>query len=73
LARFLVGEVNLFSIQATALNETDSLGQLSRVPSTVFEQTIPAENRVPRVMSAFWRFESGAVGSLMHGKLAIRQ
>jgi len=69
LARFLVGEVNLFSIQATALNETDSLGQLSRVPNTVFEQAIPIENRIPRVMAAFWRFESGAVGSLMHGVL----
>ena len=30
------------------------------------DETIPAEQRVPRVSSATWKYTSGAVGSLMH-------
>jgi len=69
LARYLVGEVNLQSIQAITVRDTDPIGQLSRIPNSVCEATIPLERRCPRVTSAFWKFESGAIGSLMHGVL----
>jgi hypothetical protein len=30
------------------------------------EESIPPEERIPRVTSANWKYESGAVGSLSH-------
>jgi predicted dehydrogenase len=69
LARFLVGEVDLKSVQAVSLKQSDPLGQLSKVSDAIHEEHIPIERRLPRVTSSFWRFESGAIGSLMHGAL----
>jgi len=68
LARYLVGEVDINSIRAICVRDQDPIvGHLSMIPDTVKEETIPPERRVPRVTSAFWQFESGAIGSLMHG------
>jgi predicted dehydrogenase len=67
LARYLVGEVDYESIRAIALRDTEPSGQLSRIPTTVKEDTIPPERRAPRITSAIWKFENGAVGSFMHG------
>jgi len=69
LARFIVGEVDLKSVQAISLKQTDTLGNLDRVPGSVNEGLIPPNRRLPRVTSAFWKFENGAIGSLMHGAL----
>jgi len=67
LARYLVGEVDCDTIQAIALRDTDPCGHLSKIPSTVDESQIPEERRAPRVTTAFWRFDNGAIGSFMHG------
>jgi predicted dehydrogenase len=67
LARFLVGEVDTNSVMAMGIKSTDAIGQLSRIP--VPEELIPERNRISRVTNAMWRFNSGAVGSLMHGVL----
>lgn len=39
-------------------------GQLSAVP--VDESAIDPDDRIPRVTSATWKYENGAVGSLTH-------
>jgi len=67
LARCLVGEVDYSTIQTITVRDTDPCGHLSKIPSSVCEENIPAERRVPRITSAFWKFENGAIGSLMHG------
>jgi len=68
LARYLIGEVDMNSIQAICVRDTDPIvGHLSMIPHTVQEEAIAPERRAPRVTSAFWKFESGAIGSLMHG------
>ncbi len=67
LARFLVGEVNMSSVRAECLRDRgpNTPGHLSSIPAGC-EETIALEKRIPRVTMATWRFESGAVGSLMH-------
>jgi len=49
------------------MKATDPSGQLSRMPSNLREDELPPSRRIPRVTSAFWKFENGAIGSLMHG------
>jgi len=71
LARFLVGEVDLNSVKAHSIKQTDSLGKLSCLPTNIerMEETLPEERRIPRVTSAQWKFTNGAIGSLVHGVL----
>jgi len=71
LARYLAGEVNLDTVKAIAVKQTDRLGKLKSQPENIraLEETIPEERRVPRVSHAYWQFESGAIGSLTHGVL----
>jgi predicted dehydrogenase len=66
-ARFLAGEAVLDSVQAMSIKATEPAGQLSSVP--IDESLVPEERRVPRVTTAMWRFESGAVGTLVHTAL----
>ena len=49
---------------AHSLEHFEPAGQLSKVP--VPEDTIPANERIPRITCATWKYESGAVGSLTH-------
>ena len=65
LARYFGGEVELDSIMAHSLEHFEPPSGLSKL---AFDEgaCIPAEERVPRVTSATWKYESGAVGSLMH-------
>ena len=46
-------------------------GNLSHLPPNVakLETTLPTSRRIPRVTSAWWRFQNGAIGSLMHAAL----
>ena len=70
LLRYFAGEVNLASIQATSIppgTTESSIGYLSKVPAVVNEESIPVEQRIPRVTSANWKFESGSIGCLTHG------
>jgi predicted dehydrogenase len=69
LARYLVGDINLESVRAFAIKPTDNGGKLNFIPSSVNEDSLPTERRVPRVTTAMWKFNSGAIGSLMHGAL----
>ena len=65
LARYFGGEVELDSIIAHSLEHFEPPSGLSKLAFDE-EACIPAEERVPRVTSATWKYESGAVGSLMH-------
>ncbi|KAH0829654.1 hypothetical protein FOPE_10390 [Fonsecaea pedrosoi] len=64
LCRYLGGEVDLATVRACALEHYEPAGQLSSM--LVDESQIPTEERIPRVTAAFWKYQGGAVGSLMH-------
>ena len=65
LARYFGGEVELDSVVAHSLEHFEAPSKLSKLAFNE-DETIPAEQRVPRVSSATWKYTSGAVGSLMH-------
>ncbi|KAM0753680.1 hypothetical protein T439DRAFT_322568 [Meredithblackwellia eburnea MCA 4105] len=64
LSRYFGGDVDMDSVQANSLEWFEEAGELSVVP--VDESIIPEEDRIPRVTSATWKYNSGAVGSLTH-------
>ena len=64
LARYFGGEVDLSTVFAHSLEHNEPAGKLHKL--NVDEDAIPPEDRIPRVTSATWKYESGAVGSLMH-------
>lgn len=64
LMRYIGGDVDMDSVQATTLEHTEPAGEIGVV--NVDEQSIPPEDRIPRATSAFWKFNSGAIGSLTH-------
>lgn len=64
LSRYFGGEVDLDSVMAHSLEHFEPAGHLSKVP--IDEDAIPADERIPRITSATWKYESGAVGSLTH-------
>jgi hypothetical protein len=64
LSRYFGGSVLLPSIAAHTVEHDDLPGHLSA--KRFDEDLIPEENRIPRLTSASWKYESGAVGSLMH-------
>jgi len=69
LARFLIGEADLNTVQALSIKQTDRGSNLSSISSSVNENNIPPEKRIPRVTNACWKFKNGAIGNLMHGVL----
>ncbi|KZV91049.1 hypothetical protein EXIGLDRAFT_750298 [Exidia glandulosa HHB12029] len=66
LSRFFGGKVVPGSVQARATEWNEPAGKLAKVPPPVDESKVPEEQRIPRVTSANWKYESGAVGSLLH-------
>ncbi|KAJ3883725.1 putative oxidoreductase C terminal-domain-containing protein [Lentinula edodes] len=64
LSRYFGGEVDYSSVVAHSLEWDENAGQLSAMK--VDESKIPPENRIPRVTSATWKYESGAVGTFTH-------
>ena len=64
LARYFGGEVDLSTVTAHSLEYFEKAGRLRKMP--VDEAKVRPEDRIPRVTCATWKFESGAVGSLMH-------
>ncbi|GAA5840404.1 hypothetical protein JCM11251_006551 [Rhodosporidiobolus azoricus] len=64
LSRYFGGDVDLDSVQASALEHDEPAGALAVVP--VDENAIEPDDRIPRVTSANWKYETGAVGSLTH-------
>lgn len=77
LARLLGGDVDLGSVQGVQISAESPAGELVDrklgPDGQPLEMDIPAEFRPPRVTSATWRFENGAVGSLTHGLLLHRE
>jgi len=71
IARYLVGEVDFDSVQATAIKQNERLGNLGKLPENIakLEEKLPDERTVPRVTASFWKFQSGAIGTLTHGVL----
>jgi len=67
LARYFCGEVDHSTLKCTSLSAMEPLAQLSQMP--ISEDDIPTANRTNRVTSAIWKFESGAVGNLVHTTL----
>ncbi|KAK2466970.1 hypothetical protein APHAL10511_001228 [Amanita phalloides] len=64
LSRYFGGEVDYTSVQAHSLEWDENAGQLSKIP--VDESQIPPEDRIPRVTTATWKYDSGAVGTFTH-------
>ncbi|EPT06209.1 hypothetical protein FOMPIDRAFT_1021223 [Fomitopsis schrenkii] len=64
LSRYFGGEVDMSTVQAHSLEWDENAGHLSKM--SIDETAIPPENRIPRVTSATWKYESGAVGSFTH-------
>jgi len=69
LARFLLGDIQPGSAFATAIHADEPAGDLHALHTDVDELTIPVARRLPRLTTATWRFESGALGTLTHGVL----
>ncbi|KAK7203926.1 putative oxidoreductase C terminal-domain-containing protein [Myxozyma melibiosi] len=64
LVRYLGGEVIMESVKSQALEHWEPAGKLSH--QCIDESAIPANDRIPRATTAMWKFESGAVGTLIH-------
>ncbi|OCT44593.1 hypothetical protein CLCR_11201 [Cladophialophora carrionii] len=64
LCRYLGGEVDLDSVRACALEHDEPVGTLSSM--AVDDSQIPRDDRIPRATAAFWKYRTGAVGSLVH-------
>ncbi|KAI0064663.1 hypothetical protein BV25DRAFT_276647 [Artomyces pyxidatus] len=64
LSRYFGGEVDIASVSAHSLEWHENAGHLSK--QQIDESKIAPENRIPRVTSATWKYESGAVGSFTH-------
>jgi len=77
LARYLMGDVDLASVAAWTVKGSDPMGRLNDVPTSSegarYDEAVPPEHRHPCATSAIWRYESGAVGSLVHGTLLHRE
>ncbi|KAF7440449.1 hypothetical protein PC9H_000794 [Pleurotus ostreatus] len=64
LSRYFGGEVDITSVTAHSLEWNENAGQLSHM--RIDESKIAPENRIPRVTTATWKYESGAVGTFTH-------
>ncbi|ADV21110.1 NAD binding dehydrogenase [Cryptococcus gattii Ru294] len=64
LSRYFGGDVNVETICAHALEAHEKPGQLSK--RNFDESVIPDDLRIPRATSASWKYESGAVGTMLH-------
>ncbi|KZT26254.1 hypothetical protein NEOLEDRAFT_1132286 [Neolentinus lepideus HHB14362 ss-1] len=64
LSRYFGGDVDISTVVAHSLEWYEAPGKLSKMQ--VDERQIPEENRIPRVTSATWKYENGAVGSFTH-------
>ncbi|KAH9996883.1 putative oxidoreductase C terminal-domain-containing protein [Russula vinacea] len=64
LSRYFGGDVDIPSVTAHSLEWHENPGQLSK--QNIDESRIAPENRIPRVTSATWKYENGAVGTFTH-------
>jgi predicted dehydrogenase len=54
----------LLIVSARSVEHYEEPGKLSKIP--IDESKIPPELRIPRLTSAIWKYENGAVGSFTH-------
>ncbi|WOO84424.1 putative protein [Vanrija pseudolonga] len=66
LSRYFGGDVDLSTVAARTVEWYEKPGVLSKIPAAVNEKAIPEEERIPRITSAVWKYENGAVGSFTH-------
>ncbi|GFZ45624.1 Uncharacterized protein JCM24511_03352, partial [Saitozyma sp. JCM 24511] len=64
LSRYFGGDVDIDSVVAKSIEWYEKPGELSKIP--IDESKIPEDNRIPRLTSAVWKYENGAVGSFTH-------
>ncbi|WVQ69961.1 uncharacterized protein L199_008185 [Kwoniella botswanensis] len=64
LSRYFGGDVNIDSVVARSVEWYEEPGRLSKIP--IDEGKIDEELRIPRLTSAIWKYENGAVGSFQH-------
>lgn len=64
LSRYFGGDVDISTVRAHSVEYDEVPGKLSAIP--VDESIIPENDRIPRMTSATWKYESGAVGSFVH-------
>ncbi|KAG6903228.1 hypothetical protein C0995_002771 [Termitomyces sp. Mi166 len=64
LSRYFGGEVDISTVSAHSLEWDENAGHLSKI--SIDESKIAPENRIPRVTTATWKYDSGAVGSFTH-------
>jgi len=64
LSRYFGGDVDISTVTAHSLEWHENPGHLRK--QTIDETQIAPENRIPRVTSATWKYESGAVGNFIH-------
>jgi len=64
LSRYFGGDVDISTVTAHSLEWYENAGVLTK--QNIDETCIAPENRIPRVTSATWKYENGAVGSFTH-------
>ncbi|TIB93703.1 hypothetical protein E3Q10_01275 [Wallemia mellicola] len=65
LSRYFGGDVSLDTVQAHSVEWNEEPGKLSKMP--IDEEKIKIEDRIPRFTTANWKYDTGAVGTLVHG------
>lgn len=77
LARLLGGEVDLASVAGVRIAPGSAAAELADMPvlpdGRKGDEPVPVEFRAPRATAAVWKFQSGGVGSLVHGVLLHRE
>jgi predicted dehydrogenase len=64
LSRYFGGNVDISTVAAHSLEWYENAGKLSAL--VIDENKIAPDNRIPRITSATWKYESGAVGTFTH-------
>ncbi|WVQ97323.1 hypothetical protein IAU59_004434 [Kwoniella sp. CBS 9459] len=64
LARYFGGDIDIDTVCAHALEAHEKPGVLSK--KNFDESVIPDDLRIPRATSASWKYENGAVGTMLH-------
>ncbi|KAF9264834.1 hypothetical protein L218DRAFT_862351 [Marasmius fiardii PR-910] len=64
LSRYFGGDVDISTVVGHSLEFDEDAGHLSKIQ--VDESKITPANRISRITSATWKYESGAIGSFTH-------
>ena len=64
LSRYFGGDVDISTVVAHSLEWDEPAGKLSQ--QKIDESKIAPENRISRITSATWKYQSGAVGTFTH-------